>query len=83
MSIGSPIARIQQATTAELVTHSLVAVTILACATILGLHGEFNSGDLLAVFTTVATGTSAVASARAGASNNARARAADSEGNGK
>lgn len=64
--IDKAASHVLEASRAELFVHAIVAVSILICATVLGLHGTFNSGDLLAVFTMVGTGTAAVAGTRAG-----------------
>ena len=50
----------------ELLTHAAIVLTVVICATFLGIHKDLNSGDLLAVFTAALTGTAAVAGARAG-----------------
>lgn len=70
---------IVQMPTSEIIVQGIVAIGILVCATILGLHGEFNSGDLLAVFTMVGTGTATVAGARSG---NRERRTTDTENDG-
>lgn len=58
--------RVQHAPPVEVLTQAVVVVVVVICATILGLHNDLNSGDMLAVYTTAITGVAAVAGARAG-----------------
>lgn len=79
-AIRNGVNKVLDPSPAELITETIVVCVALVCATALGLHGSFNSGDLLAVFTAAITGRAAVAGARAG--NRQLRSGSDSNGNG-
>lgn len=60
------VRHVTKASPVELVLHAVIVISIVISASVLGLHGSLNSGDLLAVYTAAITGTATVAGARAG-----------------